>query len=247
MASTPPTPPPLPVQTRTGEKSARGIWIFVGVASFLLILLTFLFVGLFNVPTATMAPAIEAGDQVLVQRLAYLFRAPARGDIIIFNIHDIPALRPAKNEVYVKRVAGLPGERVRIANGALLINGQPVPLRNRAGEIRYSGAPVNGGGFDGHGPLMEGDEVTVPASSYFVLGDNTKKSYDSRFFGFVPAASLRGEPFGASRPSNTQDPCSEVGVCPFVDPPVAPCHSFPVTSHWRPACRTRLRRSFTSI
>ena len=132
----------------------------------------------------SMAPAIQGDDDICVERLTYLFRQPRRGDIIIFKANDIPQAK--LGELYVKRVVGLPGERLRLSGGTLYVNEQPVLLRNRAGDIRYASSTF------GTYLRDDGDACMVPEATYFVLGDNPIRSFDSRMWGSVPASAVVG-------------------------------------------------------
>ena len=131
-----------------------------------------------------MAPAIEAGDHVLMEGLSFWMRQPKRGEIVAFKTDGLDGVAPGT--IYAKRIAGLPGERLRISRERLYANDAPTELTNAIGEIRY--VHLRGSKF-----LTYDDEtVSVPEDHYFLLGDNSAHSADSRFFGFVPAENLLG-------------------------------------------------------
>ena len=113
-----------------------------------------------------------------------------RGDIIAFKTDNIPEI-PVAPTIYLKRTAGLPGERVRIENGKLVINDQPVALTNEAGEIRYANMARL---------FKPTATLTVPEGHYFVLGDASTNSSDSRYWGFVPHEAIVGRAFICSWP-----------------------------------------------
>src|SRR5262245_56668743 len=137
----------------------------------------------FKVPTGAMAPAVSPGDHVFMEGISYLSRKPRKGEIVVFRVEKNPVLPPA---IYLSRVAGEPGDRLRIIEEQLFVNDVAVTLSNAAGPIRYVS-------FPGTAYLASSnDTVTVPAGSYFVLGDNTTNSLDSRFYGFLPAGDILG-------------------------------------------------------
>jgi len=114
----------------------------------------------FQVEQYSMEPTLLPHDRVLVTKFVYRLRDPVRGDVVV--------LRYPRNTQrnYIKRVVGLPGEKIQIKKGVLYINGE------RVREV-YLSADI----FGDYGPL------TVPADSVFVLGDNRNNSEDSRAFG----------------------------------------------------------------
>ncbi len=114
-----------------------------------------------QVPTESMEDTINVGDRVIGNRLAYEYTPPKREDIIVFFYPD------DESQYYVKRVIGLPGETVNIVDGKVYINGGAVPLDSSyvKGELQGDFGPYK-----------------VPEDSYFVLGDNRMRSWDSRFW-----------------------------------------------------------------
>lgn len=147
---------------------------------------------------------ILTGDMLFVDRVSYNFVAPQRGDTFVFRTNNIPGLNdrygnPSQN-YYVKRLAGVPGERLRVnAEGQLLVNGvaatAPAPMA--ANNRRDLAA-----GYFGYLPEIGGDryalplneEYTVTDHHYFALGDNSANSFDSRGWGEVPEADVVGQP-----------------------------------------------------
>ena len=127
-----------------------------------------------------MAPAIEKGNHVLMEGMTYLRRAPRRGDVVVFRTEGIDLAQP--DTVYVKRVVGEPGDRLLLSDGKLFINDQLMVLTNVAGPINYSSLPLFGAQTN----------LTVPAGCYFVLGDNSLNSLDSRMWGCVPRGNIMG-------------------------------------------------------
>ena len=147
------------------------VWA-VGLA---LLLRTFVMAP-FKIPSGSMRPTLIEGDRILVNKFLYRLRPPQRGEIIVFRYPDDPK-RP-----FIKRLAAFGGERVEIRDGRLVIDGRPLEEGVFAGT-RYANQGVYG---------AAGEVVTVPEDSFFVLGDNSGSSHDSRFWGFVPKRLLIG-------------------------------------------------------
>ena len=139
--------------------------------------------------------AIDTGDQVFVDKFTYNFVKPRRGDVFVFRTNHITAI-PEDPETgapfYIKRLAGLPGDKLRIDPPRLFINDRP------AEEYAYGFARVIQAKFPylgyGFGPLLSAaDRVfVVPPHGYFALGDNSYNSSDSRYWGPVPEENLVG-------------------------------------------------------
>ena len=141
-----------------------------------------------------MAPAIIKGDHLFAERFTFFSRKPSRGDIVVFATDGIMGL--PQYTFYVKRVAGLPGERLRIADGKIYVNAMPVFLTNAAGIIQH--VITRGSIF----PSSTNEELLIPAGSFYVLGDNSTNSLDSRSFGFVPAGNIRERAVFCYKPAN---------------------------------------------
>ena len=168
----------------------------------------------FRIPSGSMLPTLHIGDFILVNKFAYGIRLPVinnkiletgepeRGDVVVFRYPKNP------NVDYIKRVIGLPGDKIGYFNKTVYINGEMVaqeakrkelelislvPARN---ELRYE--DLAGAGHDilvdPDRRLIEGETV-VPEGEYFVMGDNRDNSNDSRFWGTVPEANLVGKAF----------------------------------------------------
>ncbi len=137
----------------------------------------------FSVPTGAMTPAVSAGDHIVMEGMTFLSRQPRLGDIVVFKTDGIASLPSAT--IYVKRVAGKPGDHVRLSEGKLFINDKQVSLSNVVGEIAYDLPPRVG-------TFSLQTNLTVPSGCYFVLGDNSTNSFDSRFWGSVPRANIIG-------------------------------------------------------
>ena len=139
----------------------------------------------------------DLGDQVFVDKMSYNFANPHRGDIFVFKTNGIPGIgRPdGPSEHFIKRLAGVPGDVLRIEEPNLFINDQP------ANDYVFQRVESRQNGYTGytnqHGqPMrylgMPNDRVTIPPNSYFALGDNSANSLDSRYWGFVPADNVVG-------------------------------------------------------
>jgi signal peptidase I len=138
--------------------------------------------------------AIDTGDQVFVDKFSYNFVKPQRGDVFVFRTNNIPGIRPDPESgppFYIKRLAGLPGDRLRIDPPFLYVNGKKAEgygfARVMAAKPRYRGYAL------GHEYLSQPDRTfTVPKDDYFALGDNSYNSSDSRYWGVVPDSDLVG-------------------------------------------------------
>jgi signal peptidase I len=164
---------------------ARIIIYIMGILSCLLIVnpvyLGKVFIGdnlirSFTAPPDSMAPVIYTGERVFVDLKGYKKSGPQRGDVFVYRPPE------KQGEVFMHRIVGLPGESVELKEHALLINGVKIKESWNM-RIRY----YNRGKFG-----KKGSAVTLPQDAYYVLGDYSAGSNDSRFWGFVPKANLIG-------------------------------------------------------
>jgi signal peptidase I len=138
--------------------------------------------------------AIDTGDQVFVDKFSYNFVKPHNGDVFVFRTNDIPGIRPdpiAGAPFYIKRLAGLPGDQLRIDPPFLYINGKKA--QGYGFERVMSARPPYRGYAPGQAYLSKPDQTyTVPRHGYFAMGDNSYNSFDSRYWGTVPLENLVG-------------------------------------------------------
>ena len=138
--------------------------------------------------------AIDTGDQVFVDKFSYNFVKPHGGDVFVFRTNHIPGIRAdpeAGPPFYIKRLAGLPGDTLRIDPPFLYVNGRKAEGYG-FDRVMSAKAPYRGYAL-GQQHLSQPDRsYTVPLNGYFALGDNSYNSYDSRYWGPVPEENLVG-------------------------------------------------------
>lgn len=188
----------------------------IGIAVAIALLLRAFVVEAFQIPSGSMIPTLEVGDHIFVAKFSYglnipftdkkvfEYSAPKRGDVVVFKF-------PQDHSTdYIKRVVGLPGDRLELRQNELFINDRPVP-REHVGLYRYS----EGGRADAderecdlwietldgrsHQEIQELNRppanygpLTVPEGNVFVMGDNRDNSSDSRVWGFVKHDLIKG-------------------------------------------------------
>ncbi len=164
----------------------------------------------FQIPSGSMKPTLQVGDFILVNKWHYGFRLPVigtkvismndpqRGDVVVFKYPEDPSIN------YIKRIVGLPGDRVRYQDKTIYINGeaqsqkllaQLPPQQPRVMLMEEQLGEVNHQLYKDVGFARISAEWVVPEGNYFVMGDNRDNSNDSRFWGYVPDELLVGRAF----------------------------------------------------
>lgn len=182
--SEPPTSEPTiieslekPIIMPAGERSkglrSLGLWvrdlaISIAIAAFFII---FLYQPV-KVEGTSMAPGLKNEERIFINKFVYHFESISRGDVVVFH----PPIDPEKN--YIKRVIAGPGDRVRIDDGRVYVNDEP--LQEAYVPSKYE-------------DFRSYPETVVPAHSYFVLGDHRNLSQDSRDFGPVEESFIYGK------------------------------------------------------
>ena len=140
------------------------------------------------IPSESMVPTLIINDKLIVDKVSYRFNDPQRGDIVVFLPTDtIKKNDPTLKDAFIKRLIGLPGDKVELRNGRVYINNKPLP-ENYLGEGQLTSIDVC---TSIDQPYLS-KPVTVPPNSYLMLGDNRRNSYDSRCWGTVPRDHLIG-------------------------------------------------------
>ncbi len=134
-----------------------------------------------------------AGDHILVNKIVWNFRRPRRGEIMVFKTDGIQHPQIKKNEHYVKRMVGLPGERLAIVEPFLEIDGAVV--NSPRGIARMQENALGYVGYKTVGLLEEYDHIQLGSDDFFACGDNQMSSLDSRYWGVVPRQNLVGPAF----------------------------------------------------
>lgn len=161
----------------------------IGTAVILALIIRSFIVQPFKIPTGSMEPTLMPGDRILVVRYIYglripftfksvaKFKDPQTGDIIVFNYPE------ETKRAFIKRCIGKPGDEIEIKNGEILLNRSPLK-KQPVNKVYY----YNRGEFG-----QEGKAIKIPQDSFFVLGDNSASSKDSRYWGFLDAKYLIGK------------------------------------------------------
>lgn len=177
-------------QQQPKKKSVAREWIESALIAFVLAMIIRAFiVQAFKIPTGSMRMTLLEGDAILVNKFLYgakvpftdirlpAVREPKRGDVVVFVYPQDP------KKDFIKRMIATQGETVEIKNGTIYIDDKPL-----------TEPPFNKIYYYNRGSYAEADKkITVPADSYFVMGDNSASSQDSRYWGFVPKKNMLGK------------------------------------------------------
>jgi signal peptidase I len=167
------------------------------VAAILALIIRTFVVQAFKIPSGSMEDTLLIGDHLLVNKFIYglnipfsespilSLRDPERGDVIVFEFPEDKDKSYFQRRDFIKRVIGKPGDTVEVRNKDVYVNGQ----RYLTPEAVYKDGTLTAGPRDNMSPVI------VPANSYFVMGDNRDRSYDSRFWRFVDRSAIKGLAF----------------------------------------------------
>lgn len=154
-------------------------WIEVIVfAGFLAFNIRVFVIQAYKIPSGSMIPTFQVKDHLFVSKFNYWSKLPKRGDIVVFKFPEDP------KKDFVKRVIGVEGDTVQIVNKQVFVSGNKMdePYKIHDDPILIPGEPRDNLRL-----------IMVPKGCFFAMGDNRDKSYDSRFWGFVPGENLKGK------------------------------------------------------
>lgn len=189
--------PAPPTEDKPRKSQLRDWTEALLVAAVLALIIRTFVVQAFKIPSSSMEDTLLIGDHLLVNKFIYgldlpftegpflKLRDPQRGDIIVFEFPEDQDKSYFKRRDFIKRIIGLPGDRVEIRQKHVYINGEPYRTEEAVFKDGNSTA----------GPRDNMPAVVVPQDSYFVMGDNRDRSYDSRFWRFVHRSKIKGLAF----------------------------------------------------
>ncbi len=176
---------PTPLKDRSYRTIIEWAVIVMAVLLCTVVLRTYV-VQSFSIPSLSMAPTLQVGDRIIVNKLSYDLHGVHRGDVVVF------ARPPLEDQQYadlVKRVIGLPGETISSRGCQVLINGKVLSEPWLPPGPASCTTTLPG---DAHPQFNLPGPVKIPPGEYFVMGDNRTNSEDSRFFGPIPQSLIVG-------------------------------------------------------
>jgi signal peptidase I len=181
----------------SGRPSTRqvrsGRWIFellavVAVAVVVAVVLRAFVVATYSIPSGSMEPTLQIGDRIVVDKLAYHLHGIGRGDIVVFATPPLENCAGPPVADLVKRVIGLPGETISLADGNVYINGRFLPQPWLPADDRHETyAGPSDAPYSLHHPFR------IPAGEVYMMGDNRTESCDSRYWGPVRESTIVGK------------------------------------------------------
>jgi signal peptidase I len=181
--------PETPRWVRFGNQVRENVQILAIALSLALLIRIFVAEPRY-IPSDSMLPTLQVGDRLIVEKISYRFYPPAKGDIIVFEPPaplqtQLQLQGYAKDQAFIKRTIGEPGEQVSVKNGKVYINEKPL-------EEKYIAEPPN----------YQWGQKEVPDNELFVMGDNRNNSNDSHIWGFLPKQNVIGKAFFRFWPLN---------------------------------------------
>ncbi|WP_310410109.1 signal peptidase I [Chamaesiphon sp. OTE_8_metabat_110] len=173
--SNPKSTAPQPLLVQWWQKWGENITILVLAVGLAIFIRTFVAEPRY-IPSESMLPTLAVGDRLVVEKLSYYTHPPQRGDIVVFV--PPPQLQEQgylEDQAFIKRVIGLPGEKIAVKNGRVYVNGELLIESYTAEAPSYAMSPM-----------------LVPPDRLFVMGDNRNNSNDSHVWGFLPQANIIG-------------------------------------------------------
>ena len=180
-------PPLQPKSTAKSTAKVENPWVETGKTILLSVVFAFGFriyvAESCYIPTGSMLPTLQINDRLVVDKISYRFTNPSRGDIIVF---DPPAKLQSKDR-FIKRLIGLPGDRIEVKHGKLYVNGQVLPEKYVAAAPTYTWTKT-----ESSDAAFTANQI-VPQGHYLVLGDNRNHSADSHYWGFIAKEAIVGK------------------------------------------------------
>jgi signal peptidase I len=154
----------------TGKTVLLSVFLAVGIQSFV--------ARSYYIPSGSMLPTLQINDRLIVDKISYRFSNPVRGDIVVFD----PPAKLGFKDAFIKRVIGLPGDRIEVKNGKVYVNDKVLSEKYIEESPSYTWSSTS----------LTPDGI-VPEGHYLVLGDNRNNSYDGHYWGFIPKDRIVGK------------------------------------------------------